>query len=155
LGPDARRDIDAVGALARLLGADLLLVHVVPEVPAPSWFTPRRGPDDADLARARTKLARIAADAGASEVPVSFRAVRGDVAASLGRIAKRTKAGTLVLVLRRGKGMFGMARGTVTYRVLTTAVTPVIALPAGAVAARLVRSWGAPTAVPAGVVAGR
>jgi universal stress protein A len=141
LGPHARSDVTAVAAVARMLGSDLLLVHVAPEVHAPSWFKPRRADDDADLTSARSKLARLAADAAGTDVPVSFRVVRGEPAMALGRVAKRTNAGTLVLVLRPGKGLFGMARGTVTYRTLTSATTAVIALPAGAAASRFVRAW--------------
>ena len=140
LGPASRQDTAAVTALARTLDSDLLLVHVTPVVDAPFWFKRHTGADDS-RDRARSKLARLASDAAASDVPVSFRVLGGDPATALARVAKRIKAGALVLVLRRGKGVFGMARGTVTYRVLTTAATPVIALPAGRGSLGFVSRW--------------
>jgi universal stress protein A len=141
LGPAAQGDVRAIATLARILDSDLLLVHVVPQVRAPFWFSVPQSAEDADLTRARAKLARLAGDAGADDVPVSFRVVRGDTPDELARVARRAKASTLVLVLRAGKGVFGMGRGTVTYRVLTTAATPVLAIPAGAAATRLARAW--------------
>jgi nucleotide-binding universal stress UspA family protein len=140
LGREAAGDVRIVAALAQGLESELLLVHVQPDVNAPAWLPVRRAEDDA-AARARGKLASLAALAGVPGVSVQFRVLSGDPAAALARVARTARAGTLVLTLRRGKGLFGMARGTVTYRVLTTAVTPVLALPAGAAATRFVRAW--------------
>lgn len=146
LGPASRRDVMDIAALARMLESDLLLVHVVPHVRAPFWFKARGRDEETDLTAARAELARLAGDAGAADIPVSFRVVRGDAADELARVARRAKAGTLVVVLRAKPGLFGMARGTVTYRALTTAATPVLALPTSAAAARLARTWAAPKA---------
>lgn len=143
LGPEARADVEAFASLARVFGAELLLVHVTPEVTAPAWFKLRKRQDDG-MSAARTRLARLASTASADEVAVSFRVARGEPALALDRIARRTKAGTLLLILRAQKGLFGMARGTVTYRVLTTGGTPVLALPGGVTAARWARAWVSP-----------
>jgi universal stress protein A len=141
LGPAARSDVSQIAALARVFDSDLLLVHVVPHVRAPFWFSLQPAGEDGDLVRARAKLARLAGDAGSQDVPVSFRVVRGEPADELARVARRAQASTLVLVLRREQGLFGMARGAVTYRALTTAATPVLAIPTGGAATRLARAW--------------
>ena len=131
LGPRSRADVRIAATIAKLLEADLLLVHVLPILRAPRWLrAARRGEDEAaQLARARSRLAQLAATVG-DELTVSFRVVRGDPAPSLARLARRVKAGTLVLVLRPAAGLFGMARGAVAYQVLTSAATPVLAVPA-------------------------
>lgn len=140
LGPEAERDVGAGAALARIFQADLLLVHVLANVRAPAWLPLRHEEaDQTRLNRARAGLARIAADIDAVEV--SFRVMRGDPAPALARVARTTNAATLLIVLRRGPGLFGMARGTVTYQVLTSAVTPVLAVPSSLTAARLEREW--------------
>jgi nucleotide-binding universal stress UspA family protein len=141
LGAGANRDLHSAAAFARVLDADLLLVHVLAAVQAPAWIRLRSSDaDETRSTRARARLARLAAEI--DDVDVSFRTMRGDPAPTLARVARTTKAGTLMLVLRRGPGVFGMARGTVTYHVLTSAVTPVLAVPSSLSAARLAREWG-------------
>lgn len=128
-GAKARDDVRAAADVARLFEADLLLVHVLRDPMVPSWLKrPARGAESERLAHARAALAQLATAAG-SDVSVSFRVARGEPADALARAARARKAGTLVIVLRHGEGWFGTARGTVTYQVLTSAVTPVLALP--------------------------
>jgi universal stress protein A len=142
LGTEAARDVRAAAVVAHVMDADLLLVHVLPAVRAPAWMPLRKTEaNETRVARARTRLARVGADI--EDVAVSFRVMRGDPAPTLARVARTTKAGTLMLVLRRGPGLLGMARGTVTYQVLTSAVTPVLAVPSGLTPTRLAREWGA------------
>jgi nucleotide-binding universal stress UspA family protein len=143
LGPQSRADVRIAATIAKLLEADLLLVHVLPILRAPRWLRLARGGEDeaAQLTRARSRLAQLAATVD-DDVTVSFRVVRGDPAPSLARLARRVKAGTLMLVLRPSAGLFGMPRGAVTYQVLTSAATPVLAVPASTSSDRLLRDSG-------------
>lgn len=140
LGPESGADVRVAATIAQVLETELLLVHVLPPLRAPAWLRLRSRENEAtQLARARSRLAQLATVA--EDVEVSFRVVRGDPAPSLGRIAHAVKAAALMLVLRQERGLFGMARGTVTYHVLTSASTPVLAMPESLSAARLARDW--------------
>ncbi len=129
LGAMALADARAAAAFARELQTDLLLVHVLPRLRGPVWLPRVHGESESErLTRARAALARIAGELD-DDLDVSFRVARGEVAATLGRLARSNRAGILALILRRKSRLFGPMRGAVTYQVLTTAATPVLAIP--------------------------
>lgn len=129
LDGSAPADVRAAAEFARLLQSDLLLVHVLPPLRGPSWLRlGRAAPAAQRVARARAAVARLAGDLDA-DVEVSFRVLNGVVAPTLARLARANRAGTLALILRARSGVLAPVRGAITYQVLTTATTPVLAIP--------------------------
>jgi nucleotide-binding universal stress UspA family protein len=125
LGPSARDDARRMARVAERVGGPLTLLHVVNHVPDPpevprqlDQYHHRR------LLAARKRLASIARSVGAAS-----RVVLGIPEDEIGAVASETKAGLIVLALRRGRGLFGPRQGTTTYRVLCASTIPVFALP--------------------------
>ena len=123
--PDAR----GAGDIARWLDAELMLVHVVPRIQAPQWLRPKMAIDDRRrtekaseaLERVRTRLF--------SDLRSTTRVLIGDPADEIARLAANGPSSMVVMGLRGAGGLWRARRGSIAYRVLTRAVTPVLALP--------------------------
>lgn len=123
------KDVDTAAAIARWFDASLLLVHVITRIAAPSWIrTDLRAHDRIRVARAQEQLDALAARAR-MRVATGARVVCGRVADEVAALAAAERAGLVVTVLRDRRGWFGASRGSISYHVLSHAVTPVLALP--------------------------
>jgi nucleotide-binding universal stress UspA family protein len=80
------------------------------------------------LTEARDRLLALAARR--TRIKTETRIVLGDPAEEIAAQAAVSNAGLAVLILRRGRGLFGPRKGSITYRVLCSSATPVLALPA-------------------------
>lgn len=129
LDKHASSDVRAAARVARMFGASLLLVHVVRPVPGPPWLRAHlKDQDRARLTRARDRLQALADSV--KGVKVHIRIALGDPAEEIAALAADAKAGQVILILRRGRGLFGPRKGSITYRVLCGAATPLLAVPA-------------------------
>jgi len=102
-----------------------MLVHVVYRAagtPAVTAFLDLNSQQK--LAAAQGRMERIAKTVGAKH-----RVVLGRPEDEITRLAVEAKAGLIILVLRRGRGIFGRRQGATTYRVLCSSTIPVLALP--------------------------
>ena len=125
LGPHAARDARRMSRAARDLDLSLTLLHVVPVTPGPPWSAPLLAAKDrARLTSARTSLERLARSTSSRG-----RVVLGHPDEEIPAVAVDARASAIVLVLRRGHGLFGRRQGTTTYRVLGSSKVPVLALP--------------------------
>jgi universal stress protein A len=121
-------DARTAAALARSMGAKLVLVHAVKPPAAPPWLV-RRKVKDSDLIRpAEADLAARAAQLDVEPRPET-RVLVGDPASAISAFAKR-QVRLVILRLRRGRGLLGSRPGTITYEMLSISTVPVLALPA-------------------------
>jgi nucleotide-binding universal stress UspA family protein len=129
LGPESARDIRDAAALARTLDANLLLLHVVPQLQLPPWYR-------ADLSaqaqlrieKAKRQLELVAKAAGKA-LRVEPRVRCGSVPDEIALAAAADRVGLVVMRLRKGPGLFGSRAGSIAYHILRHAITPVLALP--------------------------
>lgn len=129
LDTHASSDARAAARAARIFGASLLLVHVVRPVLGPPWLRAHlRNRDRARLADARDRM-RALKDS-VKKVKVQARLLLGDPAEEIVAVASDLEAGLVILLLRRGRGLFGPRKGSIAYRVLCGAATPLLAVPA-------------------------
>lgn len=126
LGAHARVDAQRIAKAARMLRGRLVFVHVVRPSDTPSGEAAALVRYRRQLAAARVRLQALAKTSGAS-VRVALGKPESEIAAA----AAELKARLIVLVLRRGRGIFGARPGATTYRVLCSSQTPVLALPPG------------------------
>jgi nucleotide-binding universal stress UspA family protein len=125
----ARLDVVAAAQVAGWFDASVLLVHVIEDVAAPAWLLPnRRAHDRILVAQAQRQLDRLAT-AAKTNVRVETRVVRGRPADEIAAAAATEQIGLLVTALRDRQGWFGARRASVSYHVLSHAVTPVLAYP--------------------------
>jgi len=126
--PRDRADALAAAVVARELGTDLTLMHVVEPLATPPWIevdAARR-----DLQRQRRATVRLTQlqdelDGAATAVRVEI----GNPADKIADVAASTHVGLVVMTRRRGQGLFGPRQGSISYQVLRKAGTPVLALP--------------------------
>jgi len=132
LGPETAGDASAAAAIADWFDVQLILAHVVEPTRAPRWMGARfRGHDRERLDTARARLERVASRLGLDPDPVTHVAV-GEVTAQIAALASDRRIGLMVVTLRAIRGWLGgVPQGTTTYRVLSGANLPVLALPAG------------------------
>ncbi len=124
-----RQDVATATELARWLGTSLLVLHVVDAVPAPAWMAADRSAHDRiRISQAQLQLEQLAAVAE-NDVTTETRVVCGQPADEIAAAAAAERIGLLVTGLRDRRGWFGARRGSVSYHVLTHAVTPVLACP--------------------------
>lgn len=124
-----RQDIVTATEVARWLGTSLLLVYVVDAIPAPTWMVADRSAHDRILvSQAQLRLDRLAT-AAKSDVRTETRVVCGQPADEIAAAAAAEHIGLLVTGLRDRRGWFGARRGSVSYHVLSHAVTAVLACP--------------------------
>lgn len=125
LGPHARGDARRIAQAAPVFGEPLTLVHVVYRATGTPAIAARLDVYyQQQLAAATQRMEPIGRTAGAA-THVALGRPEDEIAAA----AKRAKAGCIILVLRRGRGIFGKRQGSTTYRVLCASKIPVLALP--------------------------
>lgn len=128
IGPRDRHDTLAAALAARELGTQLLLVHVVEPASEPPWLevdATRRNQQRSRRAHAR--LTRLKDDV--QWAGVECRVATGKPADEIAKIAWDSNAGLVIMMRRRGEGLFGPRQGSISYHVLCEANTPVLALP--------------------------
>lgn len=119
----------AAARIAAGLGAKLQLIHVVEPSRMPQWMkVDAYRIDRGRLSRARARLEKLGATLDPALV-TECRVVAGDPANQIAAAAAGSAAGLVVLTRRRGQGLFGPRRGSITYQVLSRANTPILALP--------------------------
>lgn len=117
---DARRAID----LARRLGSEALLLHVVKPAQPPPWLAADAGVLDRQRLEAAEKRMRGIADASSTR----FRVAIGDPVDQIDAAAVQAKAQVIIMTLKR-RGLLGPRRGSISYRVLCSGVAAVLAAP--------------------------
>ena len=128
LGARDRADALAAAVVARELGTQLMLVHVLEPIGELPWLEVdalRRNQQRerralARLTRIKDDLAWAVGDA---------RVQLGKPADEIAAIASNANVGLVVMMRRRGQGLFGPRQGSISYQVLCEANTPVLALP--------------------------
>jgi nucleotide-binding universal stress UspA family protein len=125
----AGKDVDVAARLAEWFGSSLLLVHVVSDIAAPAWLKADLSAyDHIRVAMARQQLDVLAARSR-KRVGTDARVVCGRVADEIAAVAATERTGLLITALRDRRGWFGAGRGSISYHVLSHAVTPVLACP--------------------------
>jgi nucleotide-binding universal stress UspA family protein len=120
---DVREAIDVVRAFA----ATAVLVYVIPAVRFPPWLKlDQRGHERNRLEAAKTQLEKLAQTVGGGG---ECRVVIGDPADQIAACAADVRADLIVLTLKRASVPFAPRQGTITYRVLSTEVAPILTLP--------------------------
>lgn len=125
--------------VARASGAQLRLLHVVPDAAGDRWTVLRppvaaqleaqlRGARHTEVGRAHEALRRLAG-ALDGEPPPELEVVQGRVVEQIAHAADRSSVDLVVMGLRGTPGLLGARVGAVAYRVLSTAPVPVLALP--------------------------
>jgi nucleotide-binding universal stress UspA family protein len=128
LSPASGRQIEAAAVIARTLSSSLLLLHVLEPVFVPGTLraymtrleTSRR-------AECEDRLMALAAT-HAPGLTVEAIVVAGDPADEIAKVSRARGAGLLIVGLH-SSGVLGPRMGSVTYRVLCSADTLVLALP--------------------------
>jgi len=129
LDTDPSREADIAARIAQWFGSSLFLVHVIDEITTPNWV---RGDLSAHqrirIAQAQRQIDALASAAG-RRVKTDTRVICGRVSDELAALAATERIELLVTALRDRGGWFGSRRGSVSYHVLSHAVTPVLAYP--------------------------
>jgi nucleotide-binding universal stress UspA family protein len=129
LDGNAGKDADVAAHIAEWFGSSLLLVHVVGEIAAPAWLNADLSAHDRiRVARAQQQLDGLAVRTQA-HVATGARVVCGGIADEIAAVAATERTGLLITALRDRRGWFGARRGSISYHVLSHAVTPVLACP--------------------------
>jgi nucleotide-binding universal stress UspA family protein len=115
--------------LAEEFGSPLYALHIVePLVVAPQWQAYVEQADETRLAGARARLQSATAQLGAA-VRHEALVVVGAAADSIATAADQRRAGLIVMGLASSPAPFGSQPGSIAYRVLTLAKTPVLVVP--------------------------
>ena len=118
-----QREIRQVMDMASRLGTGVLFLHVVKPTQAPPWLAGKTGVVDRDrVASAQARMRRLVRGA-------RFRVDVGDPVEQIVKAARREKAPVIVMTLKR-RGLRGPRRGSIAYRVVSSGVAAVLALPA-------------------------
>lgn len=124
----ARQDSLAAAVVARELGTELELVHIIEPITNPPWLEVdayRR-----NLQRERRAVVRLTQlQDELKGIATAVCVEAGKPASEIARIASSKHVGLVVMTRRRGQGLFGPRQGSISYQVLCTANTPVLALP--------------------------
>jgi nucleotide-binding universal stress UspA family protein len=128
LGVRARADALAAAVVARELGTQLELVHVLEPISNPPWL--EVDADRRNLQQQRLAIARLTRlQDELRDVAVAVRVESGKPGDEIAKVASSEHVGLVVMTRRRGQGLFGPRQGSISYQVLCTANTPVLALP--------------------------
>jgi nucleotide-binding universal stress UspA family protein len=128
LSPASHGQVAVAAGIAKALSSSLLLLHVIEPVFVPATLRAVvTGIDASRRAHCEDQLAAIAADHAAG-VAVETIVAAGDPSDEIAKLARVRKAG-LVVVGLHAAGAIGPRMGSVTYRVLCSARTLVLALP--------------------------
>ena len=128
IGVRDRGDALAAAIVARELGTQLELVHIVEPIGNPPWLEV-----DADRRnRQRERRALVRLTQLQDELKGTATAVRvesGKPANEIAKVASSKHVGLVIMTRRRGQGLWGPRQGSISYEVLCKANTPVLALP--------------------------
>ena len=128
IGPGDRAVAVAAAVVARKLGTQLELVHIVEPISSPPWL--EVDAERRTLQRQRRALARLTQlQDELSGMATAVRVESGKPADEIAKIASSKQVGLVVMTRRRGQGLFGPRQGSISYEVLCKANTPVLALP--------------------------
>lgn len=124
----ARQDALAAAVVARELGTQLELVHIVEPINNPPWLEVdayRR-----NLQRERRAVVRLTQlQDELKGIATAVCVESGKPASEIAKVALSKHVGLVVMTRRRGQGLFGPRQGSISYQVLCKANTPVLALP--------------------------
>lgn len=122
-------DVDNAARVARWLDSSLTLLHVVADIAAPDWIAGDLGAHERILfAKAQQQIDGLTARARRS-VEADGRVLCGRIADEIAAVVATERIGLLMTTLRDRRGWFGAHRGSVSFHVLSHAVSPVLAWP--------------------------
>jgi nucleotide-binding universal stress UspA family protein len=129
-GPSSKAAVRLAAGLAGELASDLMLLHVAkPVIVPPQWWHYVDQYDEEQLARARTRLSRVAHDL-LSQIPeCSFDADLGDPSEAIVKHAREWRAGLIVTGLANRFDFEGARPGAVAYSVVRHSHVPVLVVP--------------------------
>jgi nucleotide-binding universal stress UspA family protein len=128
LGNRDRADALAAAVIARELGTQLELVHIVEPLISPPWL--EVDADRRNLQRQRRAIVRLTQlQDELRDVATAVRVETGKPADEIAAVASSKHVALVVMTRRRGQGLFGPRQGSISYEVLRKANTPVLALP--------------------------
>ncbi len=114
---------------ARAFGVPLLLLHVVAHIESrPTTHHALEPQERILLAHARDRMRHLVADLGGAD-GIESLVVSGAPSDEISAIAAERHAGLIVMGLTGTGGLLGARPGSIAYRVLCLATTPVLALP--------------------------
>ena len=131
LGARDAQDAMSAALVADTFDARLLLLHVVEPTDATLWDRldlPRDKRDAKLKARAEARLDTLRARTEAA-APTACRVVVGRPARRIAAAAADRDIGLVIMTRRKGQGLFGPRQGAISYEVICSAKTPVLALP--------------------------
>lgn len=115
--------------LARRVGTPLLIAHVVEPISVPpQWHAYVHDTDEARVAAARAKLEQVAAPMSGAQA-CEIIATLGRPADSIAALAAQRQVSVIVMGLASDEGPFAPRPGSIAYRVLALARTPVLVVP--------------------------
>lgn len=127
-GPRDRADALAAAVVARELGTQLELVHIVEPIADVPWLELDQARRNQQRERrALARLTRLQDDLRSAVTGV--RVEMGKPAAEIAAIAAHGSVGLVIMTRRKGQGLFGPRQGSISYEVLRKSHTPVLALP--------------------------
>jgi nucleotide-binding universal stress UspA family protein len=133
LSPASERGFGPAASLARGLGADLVLVHVVQALPATAAALrapPLLSPSvDAEVDIAKQRLQELLPRFGTDARVTTEVLVGDDVAATLTRLAEERGAAYLVVTTHGRSGLRRLVLGSVAEAVLRKSPVPVVVVP--------------------------
>ncbi|HEV8348550.1 MAG TPA: universal stress protein [Vicinamibacterales bacterium] len=129
LDAEAGRDADIAARIAQWFGSSLLLLHVVGEISAPAWMRGDLSAHDRIRVAQTQQEIDVLAAAVRRLVETDARVVCGRIADEIAAFAAAERTGLMMTALRDRRAWFGARRGSVSYHVLSHAVTPVLAYP--------------------------
>jgi nucleotide-binding universal stress UspA family protein len=128
VGAGDRADAIAASIVARELGTELELLHVVEPIAGLPWLNVDA--ERRNLQRQRRATARLTQlQDVAKGVATAVRVEAGNPADEIAKVAASNRVGLVVMTRRHGQGLWGPRQGSISYQVLCKANTPVLALP--------------------------
>jgi len=129
LDGEAKAEVENAARIARWFGSFLVLADVVSTVGAPAWLSADLSAHEhIRIAQAQRKMAALAAIAE-RHVKTGVHVVCGNIADEISALAARERTELLITALHDRRAWFGAKRGSISYHVLSHAVTPVLACP--------------------------
>jgi nucleotide-binding universal stress UspA family protein len=119
---------EAAASLAALVGARLVLVHVMPRVPAPASWTSRAAAATECCATKAHQQMCVAMAPLETYGPVESVIVEGNIPESVAELARTHHSGLIVLGLDAEAG--GSRPGSTAYGLISTTPVPVLVVPA-------------------------
>jgi nucleotide-binding universal stress UspA family protein len=120
---DVRRAVEAVRAFAAIP----VLVYVLPPVQFPAWLrVDGRTYERERLDSARGSLEKLRATTGGD---AECQLAVGEPSAEIAAAARSLRAGLIVMTIKHAAAPFGPRQGTIAYRLLSSDVAPVLAIP--------------------------